>query len=322
MTEKPLTLRLKAKNGQHVVNKLTIKSTLAELRGIISEVTSIPPHAVRLLSGYPPKALDVSDPECNLETMQIRSGETLIVEEDATAKQAAVEAAAKKASEQDERVASELAAQLAHTGGGIMTRQVVPADNSCCFTSINFAVNNGKLDLKSAASMRELISSIVSGDTSKYNEGFLGKSNKEYCEWIMNQNTWGGAIEVAILSEHYKLEIDVVDIQTVRIDKFGEDKHYDNRILLLYDGVHYDPLMLEPFDSSETIKTIFSANSDSGDVILSQALELAAETKSSRQFTDTANFTLRCLVCQKGLVGETGAQEHAKETGHVSFGET
>ena len=303
MTSKPLTLRLKAKNGQHVVNKLTIKSTLAELHGIISEVTSIPPRAVRLLSGYPPRALDASDPECSLEALKIRSGETLIVEEDATAR-------AKQAAEQDERVANEIAAQMAHTGGGIMTRQVVPADNSCLFTSVNFAVNNGKLDLKSAPSMRELISSIVSGDIIKYNEAFLGRANKDYCEWIMNENSWGGAIEIAILSEHYKLEIDVVDTQTVRIDKFGEDKHYNTRILLLYDGVHYDPLMMEPFDSSESIKTVFVANSDSGDVVLSQALELAAEAKSSRQFTDTANFTLRCLICQKGLVGETGAQAH------------
>ena len=28
---------------------------------------------------------------------------------------------------------------------------------------------------------------------------------------------------------------------------------------------------------------------------------------------------LRCLVCQKGLVGEAGALEHAKSTGHANF---
>ena len=29
-------------------------------------------------------------------------------------------------------------------------------------------------------------------------------------------------------------------------------------------------------------------------------------------FTDVANFTLRCVVCQKGLKGQSDAVEHAK----------
>ena len=31
-----------------------------------------------------------------------------------------------------------------------------------------------------------------------------------------------GAIELKIFSEHYKVELDVVDIQTQRIDRFGK----------------------------------------------------------------------------------------------------
>ena len=31
-----------------------------------------------------------------------------------------------------------------------------------------------------------------------------------------------GAIEVSIFSDHYQTELDVVDIQTQRIDRFGE----------------------------------------------------------------------------------------------------
>lgn len=36
---------------------------------------------------------------------------------------------------------------------------------------------------------------------------------------------------------------------------------------------------------------------------------------------DTANFTLRCGICQLGLKGEKEAVEHAKQTGHTSFRE-
>jgi ubiquitin thioesterase OTU1 len=55
--------------------------------------------------------------------------------------------------------------------------------------------------------------------------------------------------------------------------------------------------------------------------VLQQALELAQESKSSRQFTDVQQFSVKCLVCQVVLKGQVAAQLHAKETGHVSFGE-
>ncbi len=65
--------------------------------------------------------------------------------------------------------------------------------------------------------------------------------------------------------------------------------------------------------------TIFSAadfpTADAG------ARALAADAKAKRSFTDVHGFTLRCLACQKGLVGEAGAKAHAAETGHSNFSE-
>ena len=69
--------------------------------------------------------------------------------------------------------------------------------------------------------------------------------------WILNSkqdDSWGGAIELAILSSYFGLEIDVVNTQHSLINKFGEDQNYGQRILLIYDGIHYDRLYLEPFD--------------------------------------------------------------------------
>lgn len=51
------------------------------------------------------------------------------------------------------------------------------------------------------------------------------------------------------------------------------------------------------------------------------ALTLAREAQAARQFTDTGSFTLRCLVCQAGLVGQEDAVKHATETGHQNFSE-
>lgn len=49
-----------------------------------------------------------------------------------------------------------------------------------------------------------------------------------------------------ILSGHYEIEMDVVDTVNAIINRFGEDKNYSQRIFLIFDGIHYDPLYLEP----------------------------------------------------------------------------
>jgi ubiquitin thioesterase OTU1 len=99
--------------------------------------------------------------------------------------------------------------------------------------------------------MREIIANAVAADSDEYCEAILGKPNHEYCEWIMRPNSWGGAIELAILSRFYGLEIAVVDSSNGIINRFGEDQHYAQRVFLIFDGIHYDPLYLEPLDVSE-----------------------------------------------------------------------
>ena len=40
-----------------------------------------------------------------------------------------------------------------------------------------------------------------------------------------------------------------------------------------------------------------------------------------REFTDVSGFALLCLICNTPLKGQSQAQEHAKSTGHMNFGE-
>ena len=40
-----------------------------------------------------------------------------------------------------------------------------------------------------------------------------------------------------------------------------------------------------------------------------------------REFTDVTGFALRCLICNTPLKGQSQAQDHAKSTGHMNFGE-
>jgi hypothetical protein len=46
------------------------------------------------------------------------------------------------------------------------------------------------------------------------------------------------------LSEYYQTEIGICDIQRGRIEIFGHLKNFFQRVYLIYDGIHYDPLAL------------------------------------------------------------------------------
>lgn len=310
MAAKQIMLRCKTKYGQETLDMLNGESTVSELKGILFSITGIDPAYMKILAGFPPKPLDLTNDNRKLDSLALQSGETLIVQEDRKA--------ASELNQSNKRIIVGDTAMPAEIPPGILIRKVAPANNSCLFTSIHFAVSSGDYDLSCGPALRQIIADTVAADPTTYNEAYLGKPNKQYCTWILNEDHWGGAIETAILSKYYGLEIVTVDTQHVKLIHFGEGEDYDFRILLIYDGIHYDPLMLEPLDPSQQIQTIFPTSNED---ILKMALDIAMEAKSSRQFTDVQNFTLRCLVCNVGLRGQEQARKHALETEHSNFGE-
>ena len=64
-----------------------------------------------------------------------------------------------------------------------LERKVVPADNSCLFTSINYCMSGAVVDSSHSAFMRDVIASVVSGDPDKYCSAYLGRDNGDYCRW-------------------------------------------------------------------------------------------------------------------------------------------
>ncbi|KAG6424225.1 hypothetical protein SASPL_114640 [Salvia splendens] len=204
---------------------------------------------------------------------------------------------------------------------GIVVRRVIASDNSCLFNAVGYVMDH---DRNKAPELRQVIAATVSSDPEKYSEAFLGKTNEEYCAWILNPEKWGGAIELAILADYYGREIAAYDIQTTRCDLYGQGKNFGERAMLIYDGLHYDALAMSPSDGApeEFDQTIFAVQSDrSVGVIERLALNLVQDQQRKRSYTDTANFTLRCGVCQIGVVGQKEAAEHAQATGHVNFQE-
>uniref|UniRef100_A0A7N0RBK8 Ubiquitin thioesterase OTU n=1 Tax=Kalanchoe fedtschenkoi TaxID=63787 RepID=A0A7N0RBK8_KALFE len=183
---------------------------------------------------------------------------------------------------------------------GLIVRRVIPSDNSCLFNAVGYVMEHDK---HKAHELRQVIAATVASDPETYSQAFLGKSNAEYCAWILDPEKWGGAIELSILAQYYGREIAAYDIQTTRCDIYGQ---------------------MSPFDgaSEEFDQTVFTVLPDRTlGSIDTLAANLVKEQNSKRKFTDTAKFTLRCATCQTGVVGQKEAIEHAKETGHANFQE-
>lgn len=74
---------------------------------------------------------------------------------------------------------------------GIVTRRVIPSDNSCLFNAVGYVVDHDKTK---ASELRQVIAATVASDPEKYSEAFLGKPNEEYCAWIQDSEKWGGLL--------------------------------------------------------------------------------------------------------------------------------
>lgn len=331
-----VNLRVRHEGGQGVVKGLDPSDSIEKLISHCLEVLGVQEidvDAVRMLSGFPPKALDLSDRDRNIESLGVRSGDTIILENlkpsSSTSSSTSSSSSpspsgfafgpaltAKSESVTDPEGATGAKRQKTEVNAARMERRVVPADNSCLFTAINYCMSGEVVPSKNSQFMREVISSVVGADLDKYSEAILGKENSSYCSWIQGKDAWGGAIEVQILAEYFQVEIAVVDTVSGSQTIFGESQSFPSLMVLIYDGIHYDPLFLRATDGS--IKTVHSSKDES---ILPLAQSTAKEARAAHNYTDTKGFTLKCLVCGVRMKGETEAQLHAKESKHTNFSE-
>lgn len=128
-------VKLKTKSGQIVVKGLAPRDTVYDLKRRLSSLTNIKESSLHVLCGYPPKPLDLSESEATLESRRICPGDTLIVEE----KQPSIVKSEQKISRVEEPRPHIADSKLGCPG--ILLKMIVPADNSCLFTSIGFVLS-------------------------------------------------------------------------------------------------------------------------------------------------------------------------------------
>lgn len=121
---------------------------------------------------------------------------------------------------------------------GSIQRVSIRSDNSCLFSCFNFLLHNELVDV------RQLAADVIAADPDTFNDLTLAMARDAYIEWIKQKSSWGGYIELIALSQAYKIQVVAVDIDTGRLDEYG-DSASTRRIYLLYDGTHYDAVRAE-----------------------------------------------------------------------------
>jgi ubiquitin thioesterase OTU1 len=206
---------------------------------------------------------------------------------------------------------------------GVMILRVMPDDNSCMFRALSAAVLGTALD--GMTELRSVVAQTIQSQPDLYTEGMLEKKPADYCRWIQREDSWGGGIELAILSQHFDLEICSINVQDLRVDRFNEGK--PTRCILVYSGIHYDVCAVTPFSGAEpefdrkVFEVVRSEGEEFDGGALQAALELCKTLQGRHYYTDTHKFQLKCNQCGAKGSGQKWAVQHASSTGHGDFGE-
>lgn len=323
----PIRLRLRAPNGNHTI-ALDDDAAVSDLLSSISNITELP--LFELKWGFPPQPLDPSlyGMSTRLNDTDLKlNGSQLIVIAQATGDPSEKDQAdtsneqSKSAPLSLQRKQTELKdtpeVPVPSRGGTVVLR-VMPDDNSCMFRALGSAVLSSSLD--SMTELRSLVAQAIQADPERFNEAILQRKPDKYCQWISYSDSWGGGIELSILSQEFDIEICSINVQDLRVDRFNEGR--PKRCILVYSGIHYDTIAfveqgVSTLDDANDVKLFDSSD----DVILEAARQLCGELQRKHYYTDTQKFDIKCNTCGWQGAGERGAIQHATETGHTDFGE-
>lgn len=325
-----MRFRVRGPSGQSTVG-LDESATINDLRGQIAEKTGLASFDVKY--GYPdlkPLNLDdfqsdqkISDIGVNLngEQLIVAARESAAPPTDAILTQPGPIPQQPAMSQEPEKSADDPPEIPSPEHGGTFVLRVMPDDNSCLFRAVGAAVMG---DMDTMVELRSIIAGSIQSNPAEYTAVVLGKNPDEYCQWIQNEDSWGGAIELKILSEYFNIEICSIDVQTLHMFQFNEGA--PTRCIVIYSGIHYDVLALCPSDPPYTHAGPAAQNDtkifDAADpVVLEKAKDLCRVLQSKHYYTDTSGFLVRCNTCGSTFTGEKGAVKHASQTGHYDFGE-
>ena len=229
---------------------------------------------LNLIYGYPPQKIDknISD-KLTLNELAIFDKESLRIELNES-----------NTEENNNKNSSQNVNVIDYSKYSIKKKDI-PADNSCLFNAVNFAINQ---NADSPEIIRGIIASEIMANPQEYNSAVLDKDPEEYCKWIMKKETWGGGIELSILSKFFQIQIGVADIQHITIEYFG---NYNKCIYLLYDNIHYDVFYKE---ENGKITGIFNTYDER---VKQEIMDICIELQKHRRYVDSLMLSADCIQC-------------------------
>ncbi|KAF2500714.1 ubiquitin thioesteras-like protein OTU1 [Lophium mytilinum] len=325
-----MRLRIRAPSGVSTIT-LSDDATVCDLLTSISEASSLAEFDLKW--GFPPQPLDPSLyglPTLLKETDLKLNGEQLIVlarESEGSAQPSTSDPSKPKdqmgplSLKRRKNLEDPPEIPLPSHGATVVLR-VMPDDNSCLFRAISSAVLSDELD--AMTELRSVVAQAIQNDPEKYNAVTLEQTPDEYCKWIQMESSWGGSIELTILSEQFGVEICSIDVENLHVYRFNEGQ--PRRCIVVYSGVHYDTIAISPSDpphthadlGAELDQKVFDADADE---ILEAAVELCRKLQKGGYYTNTQKFSIKCNLCGWKGKGEKDAVKHATATGHSDFGE-
>ncbi|KAG8345711.1 putative OTU like cysteine protease [Trypanosoma vivax] len=123
------------------------------------------------------------------------------------------------------------------------TRRICPSDNSCLFHAAAYVLRDkSRTD---GPKLREECASVLEQNAGMFTgKGLLDKPVHEYIKWIRSPSSWGGAVELHILSFLTGIEIVALDLKSCHMECFGEGSGYTVRCFLAYTGQHFDAMAM------------------------------------------------------------------------------
>ncbi|KAK8022472.1 ubiquitin thioesterase OTU1 [Apiospora rasikravindrae] len=208
------------------------------------------------------------------------------------------------------------------TGNDLVLR-VMADDNSCMYTAmmpiIRQSARERGMDVSTAGALRQVIGQQILSQPDTYNAAVLEKSPGAYVNNLLNPQSWGGSIELNVLSELFDIEICVVSVSSGSVIYQGEGQH-ERRCVILWSGIHYDRVVETFFagaaDTGDTEFDVCTWDCATSDHILKGALEMAAILKENNYAHDSNAAVYSCKQCGWVGQGEKELIKHCKGTGH------
>jgi ubiquitin thioesterase OTU1 len=199
---------------------------LAQLQVSVCNVTGLLPEKQKLLTGYPPKPISVESDLLELRAA-LHDGDLVIVQ--------AGEGIVRQGSTNGKYVQPTSARQ-------ILVRRAMPQDGSCLFHAAAYALRDKSRTL--GPKLRQECAETVLANKDFFTPEILGRPTNEYVEWLRQPSSWGGAIELVILSFLSQTELIALDLSSGSVERIGVEQGYSTRAFLIYTGNHYDAVAM------------------------------------------------------------------------------